>query len=325
MKYTDCPLYGLQSKKLLKYILSIKNNDLLIQDRVALMIHPYIDKSKKPRLIEPPQAELKTLQKRINTLLGKIQMPDNIFSGIKGRSYSDNARYHLGANKRNLYKIDLTAFFPSISRETVYRFFSEDLCCSHDVAEILTNLTTIDLKRLNQNGLIEVYDFLSTKGVKCYNHLISGAPTSQILSYLVNHRMFDELQVLSDKNNITMTVYVDDVVFSSNNKISSKFRHSVLMIIKKYYYQVSQKKVKGYSKAYPKLITGVIIDSAGNATIKNSIRKNIMVEYEHLQNDPSDIKSRQRLRGLLTAARQVDKSAYPNIRKFAFDNPIIKT
>ena len=102
------------------------------------MISPYVDRAKKPRLIEPPRAELKAVQKRIKTLLGKIEVPDNVFSGIKGRSYSDNARLHLGENTRNLYKIDLTAFFPSISRETVYYFFFEDLCCSPDVAEILT-------------------------------------------------------------------------------------------------------------------------------------------------------------------------------------------
>ena len=321
MKYTDCPLYGIQSKKMLKYVLRIKNGDLLRQDCVVSMISPYIDKTKKPRLIEPPQAELKTVQKRMKTLLGKIQVPDNVFSGIKGKSYSDNARLHLGKSKRNLYKIDLTAFFPSISRETVYRFFFEDLCCSPDVAEILTNLTTVDLKKLSQSSLLEVYDFLANKGVKCYNHLISGAPTSQILSYLVNHKMFDELQSLSDKNNVTMTIYVDDVVFSSEHKISSEFRQSVLSLIKKYNYQVSRKKVKGYSKTYPKLVTGVIINSEGRATIKNALRKKIMVEYEYLRNNPDDIKSRQRLRGLVTAARQVDKSAYPNIRKFAFDNP----
>jgi hypothetical protein len=249
-------------------------------------------------------------------------VPDNVFSGIKGRSYSGNACLHLGADKRNLYKIDLTAFFPSISRETVYRFFFEELCCAPDVAEILTNLTTIDLKKLNQKSLLEVYDFLANKGVKCYNHLISGAPTSQILSYLVNHKMFDELQSLSDKNNVTMTVYVDDVVFSSEHKISSEFRKLVLSIIKKYNYQVSRKKVKGYSKTYPKLVTGVIIDSEGKATIKNALRKKIMDEYEYLRNNPTDIKSRQRLQGLVTAARQVDKSAYPNIRRFAFDNPV---
>lgn len=323
MKYTDCPLYGIQSKKMLKYVLHIENGNLLRQDCVVSMISPYIDKTKKPRLIEPPQAELKTVQKRIKTLLGKIQVPDNVFSGIKGKekSYSNNARYHLGKSKRNLYKIDLTAFFPSISRETVYRFFFEDLRCSPDVAEILTNLTTVDLEKLNQGSLLEVYNFLANKGVKCHNHLISGAPTSQILSYLVNHKMFDELQSLSDKNNVTMTIYVDDVVFSSEHKISSEFRQTVLSLIKKYNYQVSRKKVKGYSKTYPKLVTGVIINSEGKATIKNALRKKIMVEYEHLSNNPDDIKSRQRLRGLVTAARQVDKSAYPNIRRFAFNNP----
>lgn len=322
MEYIDCPLYGIKSKKMLKYLLDIKNNDLLKQDYIVSMINPYIDKKKKPRLIEPPKAELKTVQKRIKTFLGKIQVPDNIFSGVKGRSYSDNARFHLGLCKRYLYKIDLTAFFPSISREIVYRFFFEDLCCSPDVAEILTNLTTINLKKLDQKNLSEVYDFLDSKGVKCYNHLISGAPTSQILSYLANHKMFDELQLLSDKNKVIMTVYVDDIVFSSEYKISSKFRKSVLLLIKKYNYKISKKKAKGYSKTYPKLVTGVIIDSNGKATIKNALRNKIMTEYKHLRNNPTDVKSRQRLRGLVTAAQQVDKTVYPNIRKFAFNNSI---
>lgn len=44
-----------------------------------------------------------------------------------------------------------------------------------------------------------------------------------------------------------------------------------------------------------------------------------MFEHKYLRNNPTDKKSRQRLRGLVTAARQVDKSAYPNIRKFAFE------
>lgn len=62
-------------------------------------------------------------------------------------------------------------------------------------------------------------------------------------------------------------------------------------------------------------MTGVIIDSEGKATIKNSLRKatiknslrkKIVIEYEFLRNNPDDIKRRQRLRGLITAARQVD-------------------
>lgn len=108
---------------MLKYVLQIKNDDMLKQSNITSKIHPYIDKTKKPRLIEAPQAELKIVQRRIKTLLGKIQTPDNVFSGIKGKSYPENARMHIGGRKRNLYKTDLTAFFPSISREDVYQFF----------------------------------------------------------------------------------------------------------------------------------------------------------------------------------------------------------
>ena len=86
MKYSDCPLYGIRSKRMLKYVLQIKNDDMLKQSNITSKIHPYIDKTKKPRLIEAPQAELKIVQRRIKTLLGKIQTPDNVFSGIKGKS-----------------------------------------------------------------------------------------------------------------------------------------------------------------------------------------------------------------------------------------------
>ncbi len=319
MTYTNCPLYGLKSKKMLKRLLHIEDNRFLKQDYVASMVAPYIDKKGKARLIEPPREELKSIQKRIKTMLGRIEVPGNVFSGIKGRSYADNAVMHVGEKLRNLFKIDLTAFFPSISRETVYRFFYEDLCCSPDVAEALTNLTTIDLEKSQAHCLDEIYSFLEYKGVTCKNHLISGAPTSQILSYLVNHQMFDEMQKVADVNKAVMTVYVDDVTFSTENRISSNFKSKVIAIVRKYGYQISKAKVKKYTKMYPKLVTGVIIDPHGKPVIKNSIREKIIKEYEHLQKHPENAESRQRLRGLLTAAHQVDRCAFPNIYRFAYD------
>lgn len=320
MKYSDCPLYGLQSKKMLKRLLHIEDSKLTKQDYIASLVSPYIDKSGKPRLIEPPSEELKAVQKRIKNLLNKIVVPDNVFSGVRGRSYADNARMHIGNGRRNLFKIDLTAFFPSIDRETVYRFFVEDLNCSSDVAQILTNLTTIDLDKAKISNRNEVYLFLSSKKVTTRNHLISGAPTSQIMSYLVNHQMFDEMQTLSDRNNIIMTVYVDDVTFSSEHWISHKFTEQIHKIIKKYQYKISSSKVKKCTKLYPKLVTGVVIDANGNAVIKNAMRHKIINEYNQLLQNPNDTKCRQRLRGLLTAARQVNRHAFPTIYKFAFES-----
>lgn len=319
MTYTDCPLYGLKSKKMLRRLLRIEDSKFLKQDYVASMVSPYIDKKGKPRLIEPPREELKIIQKRIKQMLGQIIVPSNVFSGIKGRSYADNAVMHTGEKRRNLFKIDLTAFFPSISRETVYRFFYEDLCCSPDVAEILTNFATIDLAKSQSNCLDEIYGFLDSKGVSCKNHLISGAPTSQIMSYLVNYQMFDEMQKVADENNAVMTVYVDDVTFSSENRISKDFRDRIVSIVRKHGYHISKSKVKKYTELYPKLVTGVVIDSEGKPVIRNSMREKIIKEHDYLREHPDDTESRQRLRGLLTAARQVTKHAFPTIYKFACD------
>lgn len=298
MIFIECPLFGLQSKKMLTHLLHIRDSKLFKQKYVASLVSPYIDQSGKKRLIEPPQEELKDIQKRLKVLLGKIIVPNNIFSGIKGCSYADNAILHTGENRRMLFKIDLTAFFPTITRETVYKFFKENLCCSSDIAEILTNFTTIDLEKSNATNFDAVYSFLDEKGVACKNHLISGAPTSQIMSYLVNYRMFDEMQTIADENNATMTVYVDDVTFSSECRISQQFTSRIVNVVKKYGYKISKTKVK------------------------NSIRLKIINEYKNLLNNPEDIKSRQRLRGLSTAARQVNPNVFPTIYNYVFDKSL---
>jgi hypothetical protein len=171
---------------------------------------------------------------------------------------------------------------------------------------------------LNLAMELEESGFLKEKNVSSYNHLISGAPTSQILSYLVNHQMFDEMQKLADDNGITMTIYVDDVTFSSENRISKDFRDKIITIIRKYNYQISRKKVKRYTKLYPKLVTGVIIDAMGKPVLKNSMRQKIILTYNDLKTNPENTDLRMRLRGLLIAARQVNKDAFHTIYKFAF-------
>lgn len=303
MKYINCPLNMLQSKKQLKKLLHITDARFLRQEYVASLVQPRIDSTPKPRLIEAPQIPLKDIQRRIKWMLDKIEIPENVFSGIKGRSYIDNAIMHIGKRLRYLYKTDFTAFFPSIRREFVYNFFRDDLQCSPDVSEILTNLTTIDVFQADPCYINEVMPFLREKGVASTNHLISGAPTSSILSYLVNHRMFDSLQKLCNDNNVLMTVYVDDITFSSEHRLTKSFKRDVLETVTEYGYRISENKVKSYSKIYPKLITGVIIDAEGKPTAKNSLQKKIIDEFSHLRKNPDDTSSRQRLRGLVTVFR----------------------
>ncbi|MBW7572458.1 RNA-directed DNA polymerase [Caproiciproducens sp. AGMB10547] len=311
-------MYQLKCKKVLKYLLKISDNSVFNQWYVASLIEPYIDISRgKPRLIEPPSLMLKSMQTRLKNMLGTIDVPINVFSGIKGRSYAQNAQWHKG--NKFVYKIDLTAFFPSISRERVYSFFKEKLRTSPDIAEFLTNITTVNLDLSNIKSMEEINIFLESKNITTRNHLISGAPTSQILSYLANQDMFNEIQKLSDHNNITMTIYVDDLTFSSTDHISNNFKQEIFSVIRKYGYHISNKKVKGYSKFYPKLITGVIISKDGNIAVKNSLRLKTINELNTLKQAPQNTTSRKRLRGLVTATRQVEPNAYPSIHQFAFD------
>ena len=318
MTYKDSLLYELSSKKVLAYYLKITDTHFFKQDFVATLVHPYIEnKGGKKRLIEVPDDSLKSIQTRIKKILVKLEYPEYIFSGVKGRSYVDNARLHVGHNY--LYKIDLTAFFPSIAREKVFNFYREKLRVSPDIAEVLTNFTSINLDKACIVSPKQVDDFLAMKGIKTRNHLISGSPASQLLSYLTNQDMFERLHCLSSSNGITMSVYVDDIMFSSTNHISTHFKDMVESIINSQHYRLSRKKAKAHTRYYPKKVTGTIINKQGELTISNSIRLKIINKCHQLKANPKDTQCRRELRGLVEAARQVIPNAYPSIYDLAYD------
>lgn len=316
---SNSKLYKLKSKKNLRYLLKIQDKGFLKQDYIVTQIHPYIDISSKHRLIEPPSSALKAIQKRLKNELAKIEVPDYVYSGIKGRSYIDNAKMHCNSNY--VFKIDLTAFFPCITREKVYNFFHKQLYTSPDIAMILTNLTTIDLAKCQIDDPEPIEKFMLAKHISTPNHLISGAPTSQILSYLVNIEMFDELHHLCEKNDSIMSIYVDDITFSSNHKISYKFKDIVYNVISKYMFKLSQSKIKYYTKSYPKLITGPVINH-NKLALRNSLRHKISLEFENYKHSPINKKSYNRLRGLIIAANQIDPNCYTNIKKYLRENPL---
>jgi hypothetical protein len=62
-----------------------------------------------------------------------------------------------------------------------------------------------------------------------------------------------------------------------------------------------------------------VIDKNGTPIIKNSLRNKIIIEHTHLRKNPEDTKSRDRLKGLLIAARQIDSNAFPTIFDFVYN------
>lgn len=307
-------LYKLSSKKYLSKLLKISNKNYFKQNYVAKQINVFVQSTPKPRLIEAPSDSLKNIQSIIKNELNKIGVPDNVFSGVKGRSYIDNAKIH--SKNKYLFKIDLTAFFPCITRDVIYNFFKDDLQTSSDIANILTNFVTVDLTLCNIEDPESVEKFLQLKRIKTTNHLISGSPSSQILSYLANHKMFDELQSFCNKNEIVMSIYVDDITFSSQNEISHKYKEIIYKIISKYFYRLSRNKVKYYTSNYPKLVTGSVISSDGTLKVRNALSNKIVKEFCHYKSNPDDTESLNRLRGLVIAARQSEPTKFENIYSF---------
>ena len=211
MDYSKSPLFGLTRKRDLNNLIKVRVKD---NNNFNLQYKPYIEKKPKKRLIEAPKHNIKTIQKKIKKYLDCIEYPNNVFSGIKGRSYIDNAYFHIESNY--FLKMDMSKFFPNTSREKIFNFYSKKMKMSNDVASILTDLSSVNITNIMSN---EVKEFINEKGIKYTNHLPSGSPISSILSYLANIDMFDELNKLAKKNACIVSFYVDDIIFSSKNKI----------------------------------------------------------------------------------------------------------
>ena len=303
MDFSKCTFYELNRKRDLNSIIKVKTKN---RNTFNLQYKPYIEKVPKQRLIEAPKEELKIIQKRIKKQLDLLEFPNNVFSGIRGRSYIDNAYYHIDSNY--FLKMDLSKFFPNTCREKIYNFYLKKLKVSTDVAAILTDLSSVDISNIMSTN---VKNFITEKRIKYTNHLPSGSPISSILSYLANIDMFDELNKLAKNNYCIVSFYVDDIIFSSKHKIPKNLVQKAKRIITKYGQIVNEDKTKTYMTNDYKKITGCVIKNheliIPNKT-RYKIAKLLKQEY-YTQNEINSIL------GLINNAHLFDKSKYNNLQQ----------
>lgn len=326
MDFSLCKLYGVQTKKQLLRLLNIQDRRFLNQAYCVGQIRPVVNEdknNKKQRLIEISTPQMKKIQFRIKNLLQEIVVDPFVFSGTKGVSYPQNALHHVSTSSF-VFKTDLTGFFPSISREAVFRFFQDDLAMSPDTASVVTNFLTIDLEKITQYNLHKVYSFLENKGIACTNHLITGSSASTILSYLVNHEMFNLLNTYSREHGIVMSVYVDDLTFSSEKRIPYYFRKKILHIITRNGFIPAKKKTQYCDTHIPKLVTGVILDQH-QVKVPNKLRKKAISLYVEQKINCRDIKLKQSAQGVLNAARQIESDIFPSFKYNSRDLTKTKT
>ena len=95
----QCALYKCRSRKKLESILAIEQGDLRnIQSAIKYSSFE-IDKkdSSEKRTITAPKRTIKAVQARILTLIQRIERPEWLISGEKGKCYIDNGKAHIGS------------------------------------------------------------------------------------------------------------------------------------------------------------------------------------------------------------------------------------
>jgi RNA-directed DNA polymerase len=213
---------------------------------------------KKPRSVQDPMPKLKAVHKRLNRLIQRVFYPSYIQAGLKGMSYKTNAEQHSPCAW--VCTIDVKSFYPNCRRERIYQFFKKILSCAPDVAELLTDLNTV-------NG-----------------HLPTGGPFSLLLSYWANRDVFEEIFRRANEHGLKMTLYVDDLTFSGKQARPMFLNEHVKPVLMAA--GLVGHKIKCYSPKKPKQITGVIRTTQGSKVPFDRARK-IRDCYEQLVNAKS--------------------------------------
>jgi hypothetical protein len=105
---------------------------------------------KSVRLTYDVKPELKRIHEKIcRHFLKKVDYPNYIQGGVKGKDYVSNCRIH--SNKKVVLKEDVSNFFPSISKKIIYEVWTGFFNFPNEVAQVLAELVTLD-GRLVQGG-----------------------------------------------------------------------------------------------------------------------------------------------------------------------------
>lgn len=231
------PFYELKSRRRLSALLGLSEPELrqLLQRQDLYKEWDELTRKGKLRHIENPCHALKSVQKRIARLLGRITPPHFLYCPVKKRSYITNAARHIG--NPVVRTLDIRDYFRSTLARRVYWFFHSCMRCSSDVAAVLRNLSTIN------------------------DHLPTGSPLSPILSYFAHIDMWEAIDRIAAEAKCVLTVYMDDLTISGA-RISDAVMWRIRQQIDRCGLEYHKEK---FYRNVPAEITGVIVRKKGLA------------------------------------------------------------
>jgi len=207
------------------------------------------------RLISSPKPALRKAQEWIlQYQLKNLSVHSAAMAFRPGLSIVDNAQLH--ANSKNLVRIDLKDFFPSITFIRV-RGFLESLGYNPGIATILSLICTdsprVLLKHIDQTHFVKT-------GERC---LPQGACTSPALANLIANKLDRRLQKYTEKAGWLFSRYADDLVFSTNKVDMPPHRliRAVSMIIKDEGFTVNEGKTNVMRAPKRQIVTGLMVNN----------------------------------------------------------------
>lgn len=175
-----------------------------------------IKKGQKKRKIHAPKVALKVIQKWLGShLADAIAFPKHVCGFVKGRSFADAAKHHIGA--KWIFSVDIVNFFPSISTDEISKALVA-IGYSQQASELIANLCCL-------NG-----------------GLAQGSPASPVLSNIYMSKIDDDLLALAEKFDSKISRYADDIVFSGDSTFDPKLKEDLELLFDSYPLQLNKEK-----------------------------------------------------------------------------------
>lgn len=279
--FKDSQLYGLQS---IEYFFSIL--DIMPQSNINYLCSDKLYRTVNIIGLKPchvPYGILKDIHIKTKNILSEIILPDNVFSpAVKGQGKSaiSHAKYH--QYSKYLLAMDIKSFFENLKLKYIIKFFSNSLNIEYNTAVVISKILTF-------NG-----------------HIARGSCVSPILSHLSISNTFYKIQQYCKNRNLKLSIYMDDIIFSSDKKIDIagiiNFMTKVLSIIE---LKINYKKLRKYGINDNKRVTGVIITKDNKIRIQNKNRKKLKDIIENYNECDEDT-----IKGLLSYMRQIEPKSY---------------
>lgn len=293
------PLFCLTTHKRLAELLRISAKEL---DELCADTN-YRVWEDKGRQIESPKSRLKSVHSRFAAIFRRIETPDWLMSGKKGRSYVDNARYHAGSDYA--LNVDVRGFYKSTRRERVYQFFIHVLMMNHDVAWTLSHLLT-------WNGIVP-----------------TGSPASQLIAFWAFEKKFRKIAELAKQQGLLFSVYVDDLTFSGPTRISGVLPYRLSTELASVGLELKHTKTRFFFKSDFKTVTGVGVTRDHKLVVPNGRRKKMLVQLSELRASRSGLPEvEMKLQGGLVSARQIESSfmqtTYTKLRVRAAKRAVVR-